>query len=277
VRLLLNDVDPGVAAGVAAGDLVDDTALADLYAYPTPRAESPVWTRVNMVSTLDGAAAGPDGRTGSINSAADRRVFALLRTLADVVLVGAGTARAERYAAPDPAAGDLAALRRGRSPAPHLVVVSASADLPERLLRSPGAGFGQVWLATGGAAPADRLRAARSALGDDHVLLSGSALVQPRELLHRLGGLGLGRVLCEGGPTLLRDLLAAELVDEACLTLAPTFVGGVHPRILTGPPVAARMRPLLVLEEDGTLLTRWTAVHTDQPRGRRSPISLAEG
>src|SRR3954451_700770 len=82
--------------GPAAGERLDDDTLARLYAYPAlDGGES--WLRVNFVSTLDGAATGADGRSGSINTGADREVFALLRALADVVLVGAGTARAEGY------------------------------------------------------------------------------------------------------------------------------------------------------------------------------------
>ena len=79
----------------AAG--LDDDALAALYGYPHGVAAERPWVRANFVSTLDGAATGPDGRSGSINTGADREVFALLRALADVVVVGAGTARAEGY------------------------------------------------------------------------------------------------------------------------------------------------------------------------------------
>src|SRR3954464_1645111 len=79
-----------------AAERLDDDTLARLYAYP-PLDGGESWLRVNFVSTLDGAATGADGRSGSINTGADREVFALLRALADVVVVGAGTARAEGY------------------------------------------------------------------------------------------------------------------------------------------------------------------------------------
>lgn len=55
------------------------------------------WLRVNMISTIDGAAQGPDGLTGSINNEPDKVVFHRLRDTADALLVGAGTARAEGY------------------------------------------------------------------------------------------------------------------------------------------------------------------------------------
>jgi riboflavin biosynthesis pyrimidine reductase len=74
-------------------------ALGDLYAYPTPVPASG-WVRANMVSTLDGSANGPDGGSGALGGSADRAVFGVLRGLADVILVGAGTARVEGYRRP---------------------------------------------------------------------------------------------------------------------------------------------------------------------------------
>lgn len=55
------------------------------------------WLRVNFVSTVDGSAQGPDGRSGTINNEVDRDLFQALRRSCDVILVGAGTARAEHY------------------------------------------------------------------------------------------------------------------------------------------------------------------------------------
>ncbi|HZP16029.1 MAG TPA: dihydrofolate reductase family protein [Nocardioides sp.] len=55
------------------------------------------WVRANFVSTVDGAAQGPDGRSGTINNEADVALFQQLRSTADVILVGAGTARTEKY------------------------------------------------------------------------------------------------------------------------------------------------------------------------------------
>ena len=68
------------------------TGLPELYAVPrTP------WLRVNFVSTVDGAATGEDGRSGTINNEIDHQVFEVLREQADVVVIGAGTARVEGY------------------------------------------------------------------------------------------------------------------------------------------------------------------------------------
>ena len=51
---------------------------------------------LNMVSSLDGKAT-LEGRTQALSGEADRALFHELRTQADAVMVGAGTARSERY------------------------------------------------------------------------------------------------------------------------------------------------------------------------------------
>ena len=210
---------------VSAGD------LPALYAAPrTP------WLRANMVATVDGAAAGADGRSGSINNAADGQVFGVLRRLADAVLVGAGTAEAEGYTP----------LRR------PLVLVSRRGSVPP-LLR--GGSPGQVWLATcGSAAGLDR---AREWLGEDGVLVCGEDTVDLVEVVRALAARGFAKVLCEGGPHLLGDLLEADLVDELCTTVVPRAVGGEHPRITTGASVDRDLELSLLLEDEGTLLARW--------------------
>jgi riboflavin biosynthesis pyrimidine reductase len=216
--------------GAPAADLTD----ADLRrVYTPPRLP---WLRVNMVSTVDGAATGDDGRTDSINNPVDKRVFDLLRELADVVLVGAGTARAEGYEPTDR----------------PTVLVSRSGRVPA-LLR--GAEPGRVLMATCGSAPG--LAEARSVLGDDQVLLLGGHRVDLPALKTALHERGFDHVLCEGGPHLLRDLLDEGVVDEVCATVVPLAVAGQHRRMTDGPPVHARLRLDALLEEDGTLLARW--------------------
>ena len=92
-----------------AGDELDDFELAEAYAYPRER-----WLRTNMVMSADGAGS-LNGLSGGLSAAGDKRVFGILRVLADVVLVGSGTAEAESYkpARPRPA---LASLRAGPRP-----------------------------------------------------------------------------------------------------------------------------------------------------------------
>jgi len=212
------------------GELDDDQLLA-LYAAPrTP------WLRVNMVTTLDGAATGATGRSGSINNDVDHRVFTTLRRLADAVVVGAGTARVEGYRPLDR----------------PLVVVTRSGALPPTLAGTPP---GSVLVAT--CRSAGTVPALRDQLGADHVLVHGDDTVDLAGLRTALTERGLVDLLSEGGPHLLADLLAAGVVDELCATVVPLLVAGDHPRITAGPPVELPLELRLLLEERGTLLGRW--------------------
>lgn len=211
-------------------DLSDDE-LAAAYAPP----EAP-WLRLNFVATVDGAAQGGDGLSKSINNAADKRVFDALRDLADVVVVGAGTVRAEAYR-PNPK---------------PMVVVTRSGGVPLSLLEGDTS---RVLIATGAQAPA--LDESRELLGDDQVLVLGEDEPDLAALREALVERGYADILCEGGPHLARDLVAADLVDELCCTLVPRLVAGARLRITAGLPVDVPLSLLGLLEEDGTLLTRW--------------------
>ncbi len=211
-------------------DLTDD----ELEAAYAPGGQP--WLRVNFVSTVDGAAQGADGLSKSINNAADKRVFDMLRRRADCLLVGAGTLRTEGYDVP-------------RVP---LVVVSRSADVPPTLREAPR---GRVLMAT--VASAEGLGAARDRLGEEHVLVLGDDELDPAALKAALAERGWTEILCEGGPSLFADLLAAEVVDELCWTVVPRLTGGDAVRMATGTEVDVPLRPALLLEQDGTLLGRW--------------------
>lgn len=213
------------------GREVGDDDLPALYAPP----ERP-WLRANMVATLDGAATGPDGRSGSINNPVDNAVFRVLRRAADVVVVGAGTARAEGYGP-----GDV-----------PIAVVSRRGEVPEGLR---DAARGQVLLVT--TSQNRDLARARDLLGPEHVLVVGETGVEPREVRAALEERGWRRILAEGGPSLLAQLVASGTVDELCLTWVPRLVGGDHPRITSGPDLDVALRPTLLIEHDGTLLGRW--------------------
>jgi riboflavin biosynthesis pyrimidine reductase len=212
---------------------LSDEELATLYA---PPAGASPWLRVNMISTLDGAATGPDGRSGGINDEADHRVFATLRELCDAVVVGAGTARDEGYS-------DLSK---------PLVLVTRRASVPEGLR---GEEPGSVLLAT--TAAAEHLDEARELLGADHVLVTGEDDVDLVRLKRELGERGWRDLLAEGGPSLLRDLLAAGVVDELDLTWVPRLLAGDHPRITGGDPIDVTMRSAHLLVSGSTLLGRW--------------------
>ena len=202
---------------MAVGDRVGPMGPGDLAAaYPWPAAGA--WLRVMMVMTLDGAVAGADGRSGSISSKTDREVLSEVRRLSDAILVGAATVRAEPYAplrARPEAASERASL--GLAPAPVIVVVSRSLDLP---WDAPmfGASAVRPMVVTAGSAGEQGRRDAREHA--DLLVLPGDH-VEPRVLLDRLAPAGLRRLVCEGGPGLVSTLTAGGVVDEVDLSLSP--------------------------------------------------------
>ena len=224
---------------------LDDAALAAHYAWPdTPRAAP--YVRVNFVASLDGAVT-VDGRSGGLGNTADKTVFHLLRELAEVVLVGAGTARTEKY-------NGVQRNTRGRDTPPPVAVVTGTADLDpaSRLFTDTVA---PPLILTVESAPADR-RAALTGAGGEVVVLPR---LTPDVLLAELGRRGLDRVLCEGGPSLLGALQAADAVDELCLTVSPLLVGGESGRIAHGPTGVPPRRMALVgaLHADDALLLHY--------------------
>lgn len=204
---------------------LDEVSLADAYPWPPGP-----WLRAMMVTTLDGAASGPDGRSGSISCAADRRVFAETRRLCDAVLVGAGTIRSERYR-PMLAKAEHAEQRAelGLAVAPVVAIVSGSADLPweEPLFRESAL---PVLVFTSDSAHVDSLAVARQHA--DVIALPGER-IDPREIVRVLHERGLRRIVCEGGPVLLRHVAQAGLIDEADISIAPVIAGGGQ--VVTGP------------------------------------------
>lgn len=236
--------------GPRRGELDDDAVLA---AYPWPE-EGP-WVRAMMVTTLDGAAAGPDGLSGSISSAADKAVFRAVRRRADAVLVGAGTIRAESYGAMRAADRDAEARgAAGQRPAPVLAVVSPSLDLPWDTEVFTGSDEPPLVL-TVADPPADALARARDARAD--VVHAPGGDVAPRWILDTLVDRGLRRVVCEGGPRLLEAVTGAGLLDEADITLSPAFAGHAHVTATDGLAEIATLELVHVLTADGFLMNRY--------------------
>jgi riboflavin biosynthesis pyrimidine reductase len=192
--------------------------------------------RVNMITSLDGAAT-LHGRSGTLGDHEDQRLLSVLRSHADVVLVGAGTVEAEGYGGAAVVDADAAwRTARGRAPQPRFAVVSSRLGLAPR---HPFFAEAMVrpLVVTSEGAPADR-RAALAEVAD--VIVAGDGRVDLAAALGELAGRGMPSVLCEGGPGLYGALAEADLVDEVCLTLSPTVVAGDAPRTATSAHEVAR-------------------------------------
>ncbi|WP_242471281.1 dihydrofolate reductase family protein [Blastococcus sp. TML/C7B] len=223
--------------------------MVEAYRLPGGRA-----LRVNFVTSLDGSIA-VDGRSAGLGSPGDKRVFRVLRALADVVLVGHGTAAEEQYRAvlPESTVGRLRSALGRPAPLPVAVVSRRAAlDPASRLVADAVA---PTILVTCASADAGR----RTALADAgvDVLVCGDDDVDLPAAVSALAERGLEQVTCEGGPQLLHAALTAEVVDELDLSIAPALVGGPE-RLLPGAlPAPARLELRQVLEEDGVLFTRY--------------------
>ena len=238
-------------------DPIDDERLAELYAYPT--GPNRCLLRANAIISLDGGAA-TGGTSGGLGGPGDRRLFSMLRELADVIVVGAGTARAENYSgAQMTVAARGRRQRRGQGEIPPIALVTRSGRLEHDLPVLTRTEVPPLVLTC-----TDAAAGARSRLGPAAEVLDCSgadpAEVDPAAVLRVLAGRGLPRVLCEGGPTLLGTFVEHDLLDELCLTSAPMLVGGAAPRIAAGPGhVLTRMhRAHLITDTEGYLYGRYT-------------------
>lgn len=197
----------GVVTGIAE--------LAALYA------DAPEGVRANIIFSADGAAAF-GGRAGPLSCPIDQQLLRVLRGLADVVLVGAGTARAENY-------GPVQLIEAQRTTPPPIAVISRTGVLPARLFSNPDQPPILVTCAQA---------AARHDLSSDdrcQVLVAGEDSVDVARAVALLRARGMHRILCEGGPTLLDELVEADAVAEICVTLAP--------KLAASQPVGQRPAP----------------------------------
>jgi riboflavin biosynthesis pyrimidine reductase len=208
--------------------------------------------RANMLSSVDGAVS-VNGLSRGLQTPADNRVFAALRDLADVVLVGAATALAERYR---PVSPDTE-RRRMRSR------FGFRPELPVALVsRTLGFGPDAPIFADSDRRPLLVTTAAADATafaGCAEVLVCGEADLDFGVARRELAARGLTRVLCEGGPRLLTGLLTAGELDELCLSVTPLLAGSGAGRIVAGAPlpVVQRLQLHTLLEEDGALFARY--------------------
>ncbi|MGH3917012.1 MAG: pyrimidine reductase family protein [Pseudonocardiaceae bacterium] len=240
--------------GNVSPGLVADPELERCYAYPQELVRA--WVRVGFVSSVDGGVT-VGGVAEGLSSPTDHRVFDLLRSLADVVLVGAGTVRNEGYRGVR-LSGEhqQRRLARGQAAVPPIAVVTASCALdPDSALFTETAVPPLIFTTSSASAQ----RRARLAAAGAVVSMLGTERVEPTRLLSHLERCGLPRVLCEGGPRLHGDLIAASAVDELCLTVSPLLIGSQATRIAAGPAPAElfRMHLATILTEDHQLLLRY--------------------
>jgi riboflavin biosynthesis pyrimidine reductase len=227
----------------AAGELVDldeDGSRERLLDWYRPEAED--WVRLNLISTVSGSAAGPDRTSESITTSADRRILGVIRQLADVVLVGAGTVRVEGYQLPKRAA---------------LAIVTASGDLGGHQLPADTRADQLFVVCT-----ASAVGRARDSLGDaDATFLELPAHddgLDAREILDALRDRGLRSIVSEGGPKLAAQLIATGLLDEMCLSQAPYLGGADIPAFEPGGNELRKLRLTQLLIDDGSVTySRW--------------------
>ncbi|MFT4199529.1 pyrimidine reductase family protein [Gordonia sp. (in: high G+C Gram-positive bacteria)] len=217
-----------------ASDVTPDD-LAGLYAYP----DGPdPWVRANMIASVDGAA-GLEGRSGDLARDGDKQIFDTLRSLADVVVVGTHTALTEGYGQPD---------------GPALALVSRSLAIPADY-RPLGDAHTLVLTCSTAPTPARRSLADAGATLVD----CGTDTVDPTAIVAECARRGWRRILLEGGPRLLGSFVAADALDELCLTTSPLLLGGTAARPVHLDVEAPRpMRCTQVLtDDDGYLYARW--------------------
>jgi riboflavin biosynthesis pyrimidine reductase len=225
------------STGWSARKVVRALGLRELSADP-PRRPRVV---ASMIASVDGRIA-VEGRSVGLGHPADRAVLRELRTAVDAILVGTGTLRAERYAnlLDDEQRAHRAAA--GLEPEPIVATISRRLDLPGDipLLAEPTARV-QVYTEADGEVPS------QGAWVAVHRFDPGQ-LTMPAVLEHLRTERGARTILCEGGPRLLREMVAADCVDDLMLTLAPMLVAGDAPTPLGGalldPPAALALRDI---------------------------------
>lgn len=215
------------------------------------------WVYTNMIASADGGTA-VAGLSGDLGGPGDKTMFAALRAVADVILVGASTVREERYRPSNPRQTTVdARLARGQQPRPTIAVVSRSLDLDLDLPLFSDPDYRPLVITTESSPAEGRAPLASRAevipMGTDDVDLTAALALLARR--------GAAAVLCEGGPALNGQLIANDLIDEWNLTISPTLLGADSKRAAVG-PLSSGPPPSMTLSrvwtDDSFLFCRWT-------------------
>jgi len=209
-----------------------------------------------MVAGLDGTAA-VGGRVGSLSTAPDQALFRRMRQIADIVLVGAETVRREGYGSvglDDDAQEQRRRLGQSATPPIALVSRSLAFDWNAKVFADAPDDARTHLIACEAADPGRRAEAEQYA----EVIVAGDDRVEPAAAMQALADRGRRVVLCEGGPTWLGELVAADRLDELCLSVAPLMGGDPLPVSVT-PPGAdlAQFELKGAMAEDDTLFLRY--------------------
>lgn len=232
--MILTRVYPGPAESLELDADTTRARLLELYAPNAPR-----WVRLNLVTSVSGSAAGSDGTSETLTSTADRRILGVIRELSDVVLVGAASVRAEGYQLPR--RSTLAVVTSSGNLAGHQLTI----DDPARIVV---------------VCPADAVERVRATLGDATILIVDAVAgrIPPADIIRALTASGYSSIVCEGGPDLAAQLVAAELVDEVCMTTSPVLAA------VSLAPFGAELTssiPLtlnqLLIDSAGSIYARW--------------------
>jgi riboflavin-specific deaminase-like protein len=234
---------------------VDDVDVVSTYASddrPSP-ADRP-WVMLNMISSVDGGIS-VDGVSGGLGGPADKVVFSAIRGVADIILVAAGTVIAEDYRRPQtPPIIQEQRIGRGQEPIPRIAIVTNNLSIdPTHRVFDPEA---RPIVVTKSEADRDRV-SALDPVAD--IVFAGETAVNVAAAVRSLGELGARVVLVEGGPTFNSAVVAADLIDELCLTVSPLLLGGDGPRIVNGgtPERPLPLRLDRILEQDDLLFHRF--------------------
>jgi riboflavin-specific deaminase-like protein len=226
-------------------------SLLRSYEVARPAHHGRPWVLLNLVLSADGHAS-INGRVTQLTSPTDQALFHHLRSLSDVILVGASTVRAEKYG--PVRITDAVAHQRvggGRSERPTLVIVSRSLDLDLDAITDTGQSVVVLTCAASDATRRARIEASAE------VLIVGDDIVDLRRGLGLLHERGAQVVLCEGGAVLNGELAKAELIDEVCVTVAPVLGGDPPTQSSALQHRALSLQLQHALAVDGNVFLRW--------------------